>query len=36
MNGSLGGRIERAVTELAVMLNAGVGQRIADLAWSGY
>jgi FMN reductase len=32
----LGGRIERAATELAVILQAGVGQRIADRAWSGY
>ncbi|MHB8695195.1 MAG: CE1759 family FMN reductase [Solirubrobacteraceae bacterium] len=32
----LGGRIERATTELAVMLHAGVGQQIADRAWSGY
>jgi FMN reductase len=32
----LGGRIERAATELAVMLHAGVGQQIADRAWSGY
>jgi FMN reductase len=32
----LRGRIERAATELAVMLSSGVGQRIADSAWSGY
>jgi FMN reductase len=32
----LGGRIERAATELAVILSAGVGHRIADRAWSGY
>jgi FMN reductase len=32
----LGGRIERAATELAVILQAGVGKRIADRAWSGY
>jgi FMN reductase len=32
----LGGRIERAATELVVMLDAGVEQRIADRAWSGY
>ena len=32
----LGGRVERAATELAVLLQAGVGQRIADRAWSGY
>jgi FMN reductase len=33
---ALGGRIERAATELAVMLDTGVGHRIADRAWSGY
>jgi FMN reductase len=32
----LGERIERAATELAVILDAGVGTRIADRAWSGY
>jgi FMN reductase len=32
----LGGRIERAATELAVILQAGVGHQIADRAWSGY
>jgi FMN reductase len=32
----LGGRIERAAVELAVVLDAGVGQQIADRAWSGY
>jgi FMN reductase len=32
----LGERIERAATELAVMLEAGVGDRIAERAWSGY
>jgi FMN reductase len=32
----LGVRVERAATELAVILDAGVGQRIADRAWSGY
>jgi FMN reductase len=32
----LAGRIERAATELTVMLDAGVGHRIADRAWSGY
>ncbi len=32
----LGGRIERAATELAVILDARVGHRIADTAWSGY
>jgi FMN reductase len=29
-------RIERAATELTVILDAGVGHRIADRAWSGY
>jgi FMN reductase len=32
----LGTRIERAGTELAVMLRAGIEQQIADHAWSGY
>jgi FMN reductase len=32
----LGQRIERAATELAVVLHAGVGHQIADRAWSGY
>jgi FMN reductase len=32
----LGGRIERAATELAVTLETGVGQRIANRAWVGY
>jgi FMN reductase len=32
----LGGRIDRAATELALMLEAGVGHRIAARAWSGY
>lgn len=32
----LGGRIERAATELAVMLRAGVEQQVTDAAWSGY
>jgi FMN reductase len=32
----LGTRIERAATELAVVVQAGVEQRIADQAWSGY
>lgn len=31
----LGGRIERAATELAVILDARVGHRIADIAWPG-
>ena len=34
--GELGKRIERAATELAVMVRAGVEQQIADRAWSGY
>ena len=32
----LGKRIERAATELAVIVRAGVEQQIADDAWSGY
>ena len=32
----LGTRIERAATELAVMVRAGVEQHVADSAWSGY
>ena len=32
----LGTRIERAATELAVMVRAGVEQQVADHAWSGY
>jgi FMN reductase len=32
----LGERIRRAATELAVLLEARVEQRIADRAWSGY
>jgi FMN reductase len=32
----LGGRIDRAATELALILEAGVGHRIADRAWSAY
>jgi FMN reductase len=32
----LGRRIERAATELSVMVAAGVEQRVADSAWSGY
>jgi FMN reductase len=32
----LGKRIERAATELAVLVRAGVEQQIADQAWSGY
>ncbi len=32
----LGSRIDRAATELAVMVRAGVEQQIADDAWSGY
>jgi FMN reductase len=34
--GELGKRIERAATELAVMVRAGVEQQITDQAWSGY
>ena len=32
----LGTRIERAATELAVMVRAGVEQHVADNAWSSY
>ncbi len=32
----LGTRIERAATELAVLVQAGVEQQIADRAWTGY
>ena len=32
----LGARIERAATELAVMVRAGVEQHVADDAWSSY
>jgi FMN reductase len=32
----LGGRIDRAATELAVLVSAGVGSQIADRAWSAY
>jgi FMN reductase len=32
----LGRRIERAATELAVMVRAGVEQQVADRAWSSY
>ena len=32
----LGARVERAATELAVMVRAGVEQQVADGAWSGY
>jgi FMN reductase len=32
----LGRRIERAATELSVMVAAGVEQQVADSAWSGY
>ena len=34
--GDLGKRVERAATELAVMVRAGVEQQVADRAWSGY
>jgi FMN reductase len=32
----LGERIDRAATELAVLVRAGVQQQVADRAWSGY
>ena len=32
----LGGRIERAATELAVVVRAGIEGQVADRAWSGY
>jgi FMN reductase len=32
----LGRRIERAATELSVMVGAGVEQQVTDSAWSGY
>jgi FMN reductase len=32
----LGRRIERAATELAVMVSSGIAKQIADRAWSGY
>jgi FMN reductase len=32
----LGTRIERAATELAVIVRAGVEQQVADHAWAGY
>jgi FMN reductase len=32
----LGTRIERAATELAVLVRAGVEQQVADRAWSSY
>jgi FMN reductase len=32
----LGGRIERAATELVTLLAAGVEQRVADEAWASY
>jgi FMN reductase len=32
----LGSRIERAATELAVMVRAGVERQVADRAWAGY
>jgi FMN reductase len=35
-SGELGARIERAATELAVMVGAGIEQQVADRAWSGY
>lgn len=33
---TLGDRIERAATELVLLLQSGVGRSIADSAWSGY
>ena len=33
---TLGDRIDRAATELALLLRSGVGRAIADDAWSGY
>ena len=33
---SLGERIERAATELVLLLRSGVGRSIADHAWAGY
>jgi FMN reductase len=33
---SLSGRIERAATELVLLLRSGVGRSIADSAWSDY
>lgn len=33
---ALGERIERAATELVLLLRSGVGRSIADNAWSGY
>jgi FMN reductase len=33
---SFGERIERAATELVLLLKSGVGRSIADSAWSGY
>ena len=33
---TLAGRIERAATELVLLLRSGVGRAIADDAWTGY
>lgn len=33
---TLAGRIERAATELVLFVRSGVGQAIADSAWTGY
>ena len=33
---ALGERIERAATELVLLLQSGVGRSIADSAWTGY
>jgi FMN reductase len=32
----LGNRIERAATELVLLIRSGVGTTIADNAWAGY
>jgi FMN reductase len=32
----LGSRMERAATELAIMVRSGIAKQIADRAWSGY
>lgn len=33
---ALGDRIQRAATELVLLLRSGVGRSIADSAWTGY
>lgn len=35
-NSALGERVDRAATELAVLMSSNVGHEIADLAWAGY